>query len=227
MPKKDKMKDDTKDQDKYIYDFLEKHIEYCQSLKTINSKLNGIKKIRQPNFPETISEYIAKNFYGEKYKKNIKFGPSGDLMCENKKIEIKAFTSNGPSSFGPGEKWDELIFVDAKNFEKKEFKIYMIKLSNDSEEWKNIKINSKETFSKQCTDGKRPRICFDKIKQTLGNNVNVIFDGTLSLEKECIVFSTNKNNTAKKIAKVKKSSAEKKKVIDSSESKGKAPIEKN
>jgi hypothetical protein len=192
MGKKSEMKDDTTDQDVYIYNFLEVHVKYCVSLMEINKKIDGIKKIRQPNFPETISEYIAKNLYSSKYNKCVKFGSSGDLVCDGKKIEVKAFTSDGPSSFGPDEKWDELIFVDAKDFKDMNFKIYKISLANNSEKWKNIKVNANETFSKQCDDGKRPRICFKQIKDILKNDVELIFDGNLTLENQKIVFN-NKN----------------------------------
>ena len=198
MSNKKEMKDDTKDQDKYIYNFLEKHIEYCESLKIINNQISGIKKIRQPNFPEIISEYFAKIFYCEKYKKKVKFGSSGDLVCDNKKIEVKAFASDGPSSFGPDEKWQELIFVDAKAFMEKKFKIYIIKLSNNSEKWKNIKVSSTETFSKQCIDGKRPRICFNQIQKLLNDDVEMIFDGTLSLCNNAIKFNATENNDNEK-----------------------------
>ena len=41
MSSKKEMKNDTKDQDIYIYKFLEKHIEYCESIKIINSQISG------------------------------------------------------------------------------------------------------------------------------------------------------------------------------------------
>ena len=60
----------------------------------------------------------------------------GDLIIKNKyikrviRIEVKGFTSSGPSSFGPKEQWDILYFVDGKNINKRKIKIYEIKLSN-------------------------------------------------------------------------------------------------
>ena len=184
----------TNDQDVNVYNFFKAHIEYCEKIKIINEKINKIKKIRQPNFPEVISEYIAKKVYEKLYKKKVKFGKSGDLVCEDKKIEVKAFTSNGPSSFGPTETWDELIFVNATNFKKNRFKVYIINLSNDCEKWKNIKINSKETYNDQCIDGKRPRINFSSIQKKLEDEIELIFEGIIIIEKNEIKLIDEKKN---------------------------------
>jgi hypothetical protein len=79
MVKKQVMKENTDDQDIYIYNFLETHIKYCENIQKINTSIDGIKKIRQPVFPETLSEYIAKSVYGLKYNKCVKFGNSCDF----------------------------------------------------------------------------------------------------------------------------------------------------
>ena len=120
------------------------------------------------------------------------------LVCGDMKIEVKAFTSTGPASFGSNEKWNELIFVDASDFKSKNFKIYIIALSNDHDKWKNIKVNSNETFFKQCVDGKRPRIKFSQIKTMLNEYVELLFSGKLSFENNKINFNnlllTDKSN---------------------------------
>ena len=68
----------------------------------------------------------------------------GDLIILNKKIEVKGFMSTGPLSFGPSEKWSLLYFVNAIDFQNKNFKIYEVKLSNNNTLWSNIKINKNE-----------------------------------------------------------------------------------
>tara|TARA_Y100000780_G_scaffold232569_1_gene266686 strand:- start:31835 stop:32374 length:540 start_codon:yes stop_codon:yes gene_type:complete len=159
--------------------FLDNFISYCESINKLNKKL-AKRKIRNPNFPSEISENIVKYYIqkteGKKTNWNIK---SGDLIVNDQIIEVKAFTSNGPSSFGPSEKWNEIFFVDATNFKTKTFKIYNVKLSNNNEIWGNIKINSKQTYKSQCKEKRRPRIAFRYIKSQISNYVNKIFDGTL------------------------------------------------
>lgn len=175
---------------KYIFEFLERHIQYCNSVNTINSKLLNVKRIRQPNFPEVISEYIAKIYYTQKYNKSVEFGETGDLIVnpDKQKIEVKAFTSKGPTSFGPTETWNKLMFIDARLFKKKRFKIYIIDLQNDCKKWKNLKMNHKETFEDQCLSKRRPRIKFNKIKEVLKDDVQLIFDGLLTLDNNSLNF---------------------------------------
>jgi len=72
--------------DIYIYDLLTKHIEYCNLIDNINKKIKNMKKIRQPNFPESISEYIVKKCYENKYIVDVNFGKIGDLVCNNIRI---------------------------------------------------------------------------------------------------------------------------------------------
>ena len=94
-----------------------------------------------------------------------------------KKLEFKCFTSNGPCSFGPKEKWDTIYFLDGLNYQKYKFKLYEIPLSNVSEEWKNLKVNKTETFADQALVGRRPRLKFDDIMSQLTNNCQLIWEG--------------------------------------------------
>jgi hypothetical protein len=177
--------------DIFIYELLENHINYCNAIEKISINIKGMKNIRQPNFPESLSEYIAKKCYSEKYNKCVIFGKSGDLLCDGEKIEVKAFASNSPSSFGPKENWKELIFVDAQKFKEKKFKIYKINLSNEDIKWKNLKVNLTETFNDQCNKKRRPRIKFSQIYKMLKNDTELLFDGQISLENNKIKFSNN------------------------------------
>ena len=134
-----------------------------------------------------ISENIVK--YALLYSKKYKIFPnwdteSGDLDWIYKKIEVKCFSSLGPSSFGPTEKWDLLYFLDAMDFKNKNFKLYEIRMSNNHDTWCNIKMNKQETYKEQCDSGKRPHIAFEKIKEQLDKiNVNyckLIWSGHIS-----------------------------------------------
>jgi hypothetical protein len=175
--------------DKYIYELLNKHIEYCNLIDDINKKIKNMKKIRHPNFPESISEYIVKKCYENKYKVDVNFGKIGDLVYKDTRIEVKAFTSSGPSSFGPDEKWNQLIFVDASLFREKKFKIYQIDLSNDDPNWKNIKVNSKDTYEDHCKQKRRPRILFSSIYKILNDFIKVLFDGIIKIDENKLNFS--------------------------------------
>ena len=133
---------------------------------------------RKPNFPSEISENIVKFF------KTSQTGICGNWDCDvgdlnilNKRCEIKAFSSSGPASFGPTEKWDWLYFVDCRDSDNNIFKIYEIKLSNNSEIWQAIMVNSTTTFRDQALQGRRPRILFSSVQQQLGPHCIMVFDG--------------------------------------------------
>jgi len=186
-------KDENIIQIEHLKLFLNNFINYTSSIDRINTYIKDnnkkiYKKIRNPNFPSEISENLVKYVFYKKYniypKWNIK---SGDLVIDLihfiKKIEIKAFISTGPSSFGPSESWDYIYFVDAREYKNKRFKIYEIKLSNDDTRWKNIFVNKTTTYYDQCIQGRRPRIKFFDLKKQLDkidtNICNLIFDDSL------------------------------------------------
>jgi len=61
------------------------------------------------NFPSHISENIVKFALFKKYNIMPNWDTkTGDLDLFNLKIEVKGFSSTGPSSFGPTEEWDIL-----------------------------------------------------------------------------------------------------------------------
>lgn len=137
---------------------LRKYIEKINFNKEINKLLIN-KKIRNDNFPSEISENIAK--FALCKMLNIMScwdTKTGDLMLLTKKIEIKCFMSDGPTEF-----WHYIVFVDARNFYDNLFDVYLIKLSNNSDIWKNIKINKTQTYEDQCLEKRRPRLCFKNI----------------------------------------------------------------
>lgn len=158
-----------------IYQFLDKYIEYNKFIDNLNSSLI-YKKIRHNNFPSEISENIVKYIIYKKY--NIMpiwdLLLTGDLILkfnnkyiQNKKIEIKTFSSIGPISFGPTESWDWIYFVDCTEYNKYIFKIYELKKSNTNTNWLNIYINQQQTFLDQIKQKRRPRIKFNNLYKQL------------------------------------------------------------
>ena len=90
------------------------------------------------------------------------------------KIEVKAFSSEGPISFGPNEYWDWIYFVDAINYTNKIFKIYELKLSSMDKKWLDIYFNKNETFYDQKKQNRRPRIRFNLLlNQLKKNNIHI------------------------------------------------------
>ena len=156
-----------------------KHKDYVSAL--INQKHKYKIDIRLPNMPEYISENIAKFLIRNKlndktcvWSKGSNNKRSGDLYSDKEKIqEVKAFTSTGPISFGPTEKWNVLYFLDMRKWLDDMIILYQVNLSNDSTEWRNIKINSKDTFEVQAKLGLRPRINWDGLSKQLKNKVEV------------------------------------------------------
>lgn len=163
-----------------INNLLDIYIEKYKLINYINKTLLN-KKIRHENFPSEISENIVKFAIFKKYKIMPNWNTKiGDLELIYKKIEIKAFSSIGPTSFGPTENWNIIYFINAIDACNKYFIIYEIKLSNKDQIWRNIKINKNQTYEDQCKQGRRPRISFTLLeKQINAKYINVIWKGFL------------------------------------------------
>jgi len=132
---------------KILIEDINEYIRHSKYIKERNTYLGNKHKLwRNDNFPSHISENICKFAICKKYNIMPTWNTSkGDLqiVADNKvikQLEVKGFMSDGPSSFGPTEKWDYLYFVDCKKFETREFKVYEINLSNNCDIWKKIKI---------------------------------------------------------------------------------------
>lgn len=166
-----------------IDELLNIHIDYINRLKIFGEKTKC--KMRQPNFPECISENIIKEYINIIEKRNcVNSMSSGDLQVDNIKIEVKCFTSTGPTSFGPTEKWDELYFLDASHFMHKKIKIYKLQVTNDSDKFGMLNISSKKTYKEMCEEGKRPRICFKELKKQLSDDVVMVYDGVVNFHSK-------------------------------------------
>jgi len=175
--------------DKFTYErmmiLLENFTENNRIIEEMNKELLEYpnykeKPIRNTNIPSDVTENIAK--LAIRKAKNICprwDRKPGDLRFKNRQIEVKCFASTGPSSFGPKEKWDILCFVDAMDYQKFKFKVYLITLSNI--EFGRIKFSNTETYAQQCARKVRPRNQFANIKEQLNpTEIRLIFNGHIS-----------------------------------------------
>lgn len=169
---------------------LNNYIQHYNNITLINKQLiennkkynnNKTKLCRYENFCSEISENICKFAIYKKYKIMPCWNTSkGDLVLLNKQIEVKGFTSSGPSSFGPSEKWSYIYFVDACDVLNKKFKVYELKLSNNSFIWRNIKLNSTQTYGDIADANQRGKLrgaFYSVFYPQLKQYCNIIFDG--------------------------------------------------
>jgi len=104
----------------------------------------------------------------------------GDLYSDkynaNNQIEVKAFTSDGPSSFGPKKLFGVIYFLDMRHWLDNKFTLWRVNVSNNSPEWKNIKMNKIQTYNAQCKEGRRPHISWDNIYSQISNKCIKVYD---------------------------------------------------
>lgn len=183
------MASSTEKEDKYTHDILSKR--YNEYRDSYNNTSEIIKTtylpIRHQNPPEDITENIAKfiikNYDNDptcKWAKSI--GLTGDLYSEKYTIEypaeIKALTSDGPSSFGPDKKFSVIYFLDMRQWLYDIIILWRVNLTSESSEWKGIKMNKTQTFEDQCKEGRRPHIAWDKLYQQISDYCVKVYEGT-------------------------------------------------
>jgi hypothetical protein len=143
--------------------------------------------IRHLNPPEDITENIVKfiiiNHSDDASCKWAKcIGKKGDLYSDKYTIEsppeVKAFSSNGPSSFGPKKRFGVIYFLDMRNWLLDVFVLWKVNVSNESPEWKSIKMNKTQTNEEQCGEKRRPHISWDKIYSQIPEKCVKIYEST-------------------------------------------------
>jgi len=145
--------------------------------------------LRCINFPEDISEnmvkFIIRNFENDPSCKWAKcIGKSGDLASANYPdeypIEVKGFTSDGPSQFGPSKKFGVIYFLDARNWRENKYALWKVSLTNESPEIKSVIMNKKkgQTFEDQCGEGRRPHINWDSLYPQIRDHCTKIYEGS-------------------------------------------------
>ena len=143
--------------------------------------------IRHQNPPEDITENIAKfairNYDNDStcvWAKSV--NKKGDLYSEKypnySQPEIKAFTSDGPSSFGPQKKFGIIYFLDMRQWLSDKFILWKVNVSDESSEWKQIKMNKTQTYEDQCNEGRRPHISWDNIYSQIPNKCIKVYEGS-------------------------------------------------
>lgn len=175
--------------DSYTHDIL--RIRYTMYRDMYMSTAEIIKTtglpIRHQNPPEDVTENIVKflintheNDPSCKWAKSI--GLNGDLYSDkypiDSPIEIKALTSDGPSSFGPNKKFGVIYFLDMRLWLTDKFTLWRVNLTNDSPEWKQIKMNKLQTYEEQCEEGRRPHISWDNIHSQMPDKCSKVYEGT-------------------------------------------------
>jgi len=144
--------------------------------------------IRHANPPEDITENIAKfviqNYDNDpscKWAKAIEI--KGDLCSKKFSIEfppeVKAFTSDGPSSFGPKKKFGAIYFVNMVDLiQHDKLIVWKVNLTNESPEWKNVKMSKTQIFNEQCEEGRRPHISWSLLYPQIKEHCLKIYEGS-------------------------------------------------
>ena len=157
---------------------FDKHLEYYLYMKQSNFDYDI--PCRLPSIPEDISENIIKFIIQSLNDKTCRWIRKHDLISEIEGIqECKCFTSKGPISFTPKSEWDCIYFLDGIEWYKKKFKLYKFPYKRTSEEWKNIRVNKKQTFQNQCEQGRRPRIQWNDLYKQIKDKCILIFNGSI------------------------------------------------
>jgi hypothetical protein len=163
----------TKELVKFQYEL---HKQYYSGRKTSISSANLT--VRMPCIPEDISENLIKFIIHNKLNDpTSSWNCKGDLLSQkNGKQECKCFTSDGPLSFTPTSDWDEIYFLDARNWINDKFVLYRISLKRTSPEWNSIKVNKTQTFEDQTKQGRRPRMGWDVLFPQISNFCTAIIN---------------------------------------------------
>lgn len=155
----------------------ELHKNYVINRKN-SSKLLNI-NFRLPCIPEDISENMIKFIIHKNGDNTSSWDCKGDLLSSIEgKQECKCFTSTGPISFTPSSEWDSIYFLDATEWLNDCFKLYKFPYKRTSDEWKNIKVNKKQTFEDQSLQGRRPRINWSGLYPQIKEKCCLVFEGS-------------------------------------------------
>lgn len=166
-----------------VKNLVDAYRDYCTVRQTIYKGTNT--KHRMPNFPEDISENIIRQYILNVEKRNCIWNTKmGDLEildpAKSLQVEVKCFSSTGPLSFGPTERWDELYWLDATDLIFNEnIKIYHTKYAFEDEIIKTIPVNKKETFYHQCRQKRRPRFTLSLLQKHEPSAVVLVYSGKL------------------------------------------------
>ncbi|AYV76122.1 MAG: hypothetical protein Terrestrivirus4_170 [Terrestrivirus sp.] len=131
------------------------------------------KKPFDKHFPhhlnELLGKYLIKGIKKEEKKLNI---------SKRKVIKTFSFSFIHALSFSSDEKWDEIYFLDlnsVESYSEGNAICYKLPFSNESEKWSNLIMNNGQKYKEL----EQANITFDDIKEQLGEDLVVIFNGTI------------------------------------------------
>ena len=154
------------------------HVAYVKSRIEAGKRLQI--RFRLPCIPEDISENIIKFAIHRHGDTTSRWDCKGDLLSAKVgKQECKCFTSDGPLSFTPSSEWDEIYFMDARNWLDHHFIIWKCTLRRTSDEWKQIRMSKSQTSHDQCVQGRRPHITWKALYPQIQAYCEKIAEGTL------------------------------------------------
>ena len=171
--------------DEYTQEKLQSALTHCKAdfafWKGFKESFRGKKKPTLPNFPGHISENIVKFIIRKTGDKTVIWNCTGDLFSDMvSKIQVKCFSSDGASTFGPKTVWNDIYFLDTRDLFKEDRMIcYKVSLTSHSDEWRNIKISNKQTFGEFCDKGKRPHITWKLLYPQISHKTEVVYDGSI------------------------------------------------
>lgn len=137
-------------------------------------------KTRRNGLQEHVSENIIKFILRNHLAINATWECTvGDLFSNDEGItECKSFTSDGPTSFGPKQKWDVIYFLDARRWLEDEFILYKVALSSTDPIWINMPVSKTQTKADQADENRRPRANWKLLSDYLGENCKVVYRGS-------------------------------------------------
>ena len=161
---------------KKMVNIYKQWVDLNQNLKNTLSATRGV------NFPEGLSEpLVCLDFNLGKLISAKGSGYSSSFDCydirNEKRIQIKCSSSDGPTQFGPRSVQDFYYFVDfySQKIIDGKYKIYKI----TNEQMKSVKVNTKQTMQQKADlTGQRPRFSI-RSKIIKVNNLEPIFEGDL------------------------------------------------
>lgn len=176
MPSKGKAVEPS---EKAVKDYYYAELGHAKKIRELNAE-HGY-KTRWDGLPEHVSENMIKFFIRAKLN-----DPTCTWLCKKGDltspllgaIECKSFTSDGPTSFGPKQKWDHIFFLDAREWLTNHLVIWQIAVPNTDDLWKSIKVNKKQSKADQSDESRRPRINWESLKPQLGDHCKKVYEGT-------------------------------------------------
>lgn len=145
------------------------------------------------SLPADISESIVQFILNKKGDKTCRKASKGDLVSDIEGVlQVKSFTSDGPTSFGAKTYWDVIYFLDGREWKVNDrYRLYRIAVASDDPRWRGLYFTESKTFGEMVEspvdrDDKkkhtpvRPRCSFEKIRTQLGNLCEMVYEGDIN-----------------------------------------------